>query len=198
MPTAYVGPYSPEFNERKFKELVLYLAVKSRDDLRFGRTKLNKLLWACDFWAYGQLGESITGATYKNREFGPAPNEFVPVTERMEQDKDLAWEPVVYGGLKQQRAVALRQPDLQKAKFRPDEVAIIDELITVLSPATGRAVSRWTHDMRGWLHTKIGEVIPYESVFLGDSKLPPEVLAFARQRVEERHLEWEKEAANNR
>ncbi len=193
-----VSPYSPTFNEQKFRHLVLYVAVRSREDPKFGRTKLNKLLWACDFWAYGELGHSITGATYKNREFGPAPNEFTPVTERMVSERQLVWETVVYGGLEQKRAVALVKPDLAGAKFTPEEVAIVDELIRVLSLATGGAVSRWTHDMRGWLHTKTGEVIPYESVFLGDSELPPEVLAFAKKRVEERHEEWEKEAAGNR
>ena len=204
MPTArlaagrYAGPYTPRFNERKFRELVLYVAARSREDKRFGKTKLNKLLWACDFFAYGQLGESITGATYKNRDFGPAPHEFVPVTNKMESDKELVWEPVTWGGQTQQRAVALRSPDLQGANFTPDEVGIIDEMLNVLTPAGARGVTRWTHDMRGWLHTKQGDVIPYESVFVGDSPLPPEVLAFAKQRVEERRAEWEKEAAGAR
>lgn len=194
----YAGPYSPQFDEHKFRELTLYFATKSRNDQRFGKTKLNKLLWASDFWSYGMLGRSITGATYKNREFGPAPNQFAPVTDRMVEEKELAWETVAVGGLQQKRAVALRAPDLHAAGITAEEIAIVDELIEALSPATGRSVSRWTHAMRGWLHTRTGEVIPYESVFLGDDNLPPEVLAFAKQRVEERHEAWEREAAPHR
>ena len=48
-------------DDRKMKELILYLAARSEDDPRFSSTKLNKLLFYCDFTAYRQLGRSITG-----------------------------------------------------------------------------------------------------------------------------------------
>jgi hypothetical protein len=38
-------------DDRKMKELILYLASKSEDDPRFSSTKLNKLLFYCDFEA---------------------------------------------------------------------------------------------------------------------------------------------------
>jgi hypothetical protein len=189
----YVGPYSPRFSESKFRELVLYVAAKSRLDPKFGITKLNKILWASDFWAYGQLGQSITRATYKNREFGPAPHEFMPVTQKMIRDQELVFETAEFHGKEQKRPVALRKPDLNG--FTAEEIAVVDETLEALSDATAAGVSRWTHNMRGWLHTTVGEAIPYESVFLGDDKLSPELLAFATQRVAERHLDWEREAA---
>src|SRR5262245_55681451 len=48
-----------EFSSKKFKELVLYLALQSRADKQFGMVKLNKLLYLCDFEAYRVLGHSI-------------------------------------------------------------------------------------------------------------------------------------------
>jgi hypothetical protein len=40
-----------EFDGQKFKELILYLSDRSGDDADFGSTKLNKLLFFCDFRA---------------------------------------------------------------------------------------------------------------------------------------------------
>jgi hypothetical protein len=45
------------FDKEKFKELVLYLAEKCETDPSFGVTKLNKLLYYCDFVAYSELGK---------------------------------------------------------------------------------------------------------------------------------------------
>ena len=53
-----------KFNREKFKELILYICEKSKDDIHFDMKKLGVILWKCDFKAYAELGESLTGATY--------------------------------------------------------------------------------------------------------------------------------------
>jgi hypothetical protein len=60
-------------DDRKMKELVLYLTAKSKGDPQFSAAKLNKLLFYCDFTAYRQLGRSITGFSYQRMPSGPAP-----------------------------------------------------------------------------------------------------------------------------
>jgi len=62
-------------NEKKFQELMLYIASRSADDQKFGATKLNKILFYADFQAYLSLGKSITGAEYQRLGNGPAPRE---------------------------------------------------------------------------------------------------------------------------
>lgn len=47
---------SAQTDDRKMKELILYLASRSEEDPRFSATKLNKLLFYCDFTAYRRLG----------------------------------------------------------------------------------------------------------------------------------------------
>ena len=71
------------FDSQKFKQLILYLAERSGDDPGFAATKLNKLMYFCDFEAYRQLGRSITGARYQKLPWGPAAVEFLPLQDEL-------------------------------------------------------------------------------------------------------------------
>lgn len=62
-------PYSGE----RFRALAHYLASSSQEGPAVGGKKLADLLFHCDFLAYEQLGDSITGATYAKRPDGPYP-----------------------------------------------------------------------------------------------------------------------------
>ena len=74
-------------DDAKMKELILYLAAKSEKDPRFSSTKLNKLLFYCDFAAFRQLGKPITGHSYQKLQFGPAPKAMLPVLDKMKDEK---------------------------------------------------------------------------------------------------------------
>ena len=50
-----------QFSRSRFRELILYCALKSETHRFFGATKLNKCLFYADFLAYRALGSSITG-----------------------------------------------------------------------------------------------------------------------------------------
>ena len=65
----------------KFKELILYVCEKSATDPNFGATKLNKILFLSDFWAYAYCGRPITGVEYMKLRFGPAPEGVRPTVE---------------------------------------------------------------------------------------------------------------------
>ena len=74
-------------DEQKLRELILLIARSSERDEHFGATKLNKILFYSDFWAYRKLGRSITGEVYRKLEHGPAPKRLLPVVRRMEKDR---------------------------------------------------------------------------------------------------------------
>ena len=57
-------PYKPKLNVRKFRELILYICKKSRNDPNFGMEKLKMLLYSIDMQNYADTGKSMTGATY--------------------------------------------------------------------------------------------------------------------------------------
>src|SRR5690349_19736644 len=117
----------PDFDRRKFKELVLYIASKSAGDEQFGSTKLNKLLYNIDFRAYLTLGRPITGARYQHQPQGPTARALLPVQEEMYDYGEARIEVRDYYGREQNRLVALREPMV--AAFTADELAIIDDEI---------------------------------------------------------------------
>src|SRR5689334_7237140 len=168
-------------DDSKMKELILYLAAKSEPDPRFSSTKLNKLLFYCDFGAYRQLGQSITGHSYRKLQFGPAPKAMLPIVERMKGDGDCAEIERDHFGHAQRRVVALRPPDV--ALFSAEELRLADRIVEELWESNAAEVSDLSHDFIGWKAAAYNEIIPYETVFVGDPGLPvsEEEVEFCRQ-----------------
>jgi hypothetical protein len=167
-------------NESKFRELVLYVAEKCADDLSFGATKLNKILFYADFRAYAILGRPITGAEYQKLEYGPAPRRLIPIRDRMVKAGELATQEIrLPSGISQKRPVNLRLPDL--SLFTAEEISIVDDVIRELRGQGAETVSTRSHEMVGWIVAKLGETIPYETVFVSNEPLSQEEIARGRE-----------------
>lgn len=157
------------YQPQKMEELLLYVADASKDDPSFGKTKLNKILYFIDFYAYGQLGSPVTGATYQHRPFGPVPQEIVSARAA------LIWNGAaeVVGqdrfGYAQHRLVPSRKSDI--SVFSSAEVSLIDDVLAALRDKSGVEVSEMSHQEIGWRITSDAEVIPYESVFISNRPL---------------------------
>lgn len=170
-----------QVDDQKMKELILYLAAKSEQDPRFSATKLNKLLFYCDFAAYRQLGRPITGHSYQKLQFGPAPKAMLPILEQMKQDGEAVEVEREHFGFRQKRLMALRPPRV--AVFTAEELYLAEQMVADLWESTARQVSDLSHDFIGWKVANLNEVIPYETVFVGDPALPlsDDEIAFCRQ-----------------
>ena len=175
---------SIDFNEEKFKELILYIARECVEDVFFGATKLNKILFFSDFIAYATTGKPITGAEYVAIEHGPAPRRLVPIREEMIMDGDVKTE----RRGSQERVIAVAP---RTYEFPSEERAIIDTVIDWLRFKDAAAVSELTHKLLAWqaawaesLMTGKNTVIPYNTAFVSN-QIPPqeaveEVLELAR------------------
>lgn len=155
------------FDAERFAELVLYISKKTEGDPDFGRTKLAKVLFYSDFTAYGEDGDSLTGATYEKWPHGPFPRE-LPATEqrlagamraRVERLERL--EP--RGEFDPNRLFALAEPD--KALFEGWELYLVDTWISRIAKATAQRISDLSHDHPGWILVGEKEAIPYHSHF---------------------------------
>jgi Antitoxin SocA-like, Panacea domain len=155
---------APTFDRAKFIELVLYVSERSETDPKFGETKLNKLLYYMDFLAYRELGKPITGARYQKLKWGPAAKALKPIQGEMEAEHQLHIRPGFRGPHPQFKPIALRQPDLER--FTPDEIAFIDQIIQDFWDLDANQVSHRSHEDVGWKLARIGEDIPYETVFV--------------------------------
>ena len=155
-----------EASDRKLKELILYVALKSQQDPNFGATKLNKILFYADFNAYVRLGKSITGQDYQALAQGPAPRRMLPLCEQMESAKDIALQEAPRASYTQKRTIALRDPDL--SHFSAKQIALVDDVILELWLGTAQVVSDLSHEFLGWKLAEEGETIPYDVALLSN------------------------------
>lgn len=144
----------------KFKELILHIAMKSQDDVKFGATKLNKLLFYSDFLYYKFYGTSITGQRYQKLDNGPAPIQLMPIFTEMQTHREAAWQDTRYFGKRQRRAIALRPPKYDS--FSAQEIAFVDDLIEKCKPFSAKDISELSHLFIGWKLANNGEEIPYQ------------------------------------
>ena len=161
-----------KFDRTKFKELILLIARECEDHNYFGATKLNKILFFCDFKSFAELGNPITGAEYVALEHGPVPRHLVHVRDELKRTGDIS---MVSRG-NQQRIVARRNPRWEL--FSPAEQFVIHEVIRELEDDDAESVSELSHKFVGWQAARAEQqvtgrspTIPYESLFVSNE--PP-------------------------
>lgn len=167
------------FNQQKFRELVLHIAKKSVDDPWFGAVKLNKILYYADFIAYRKLGHSITGATYRKLNEGPAPREMLAIRKLMLDVNEIEIEHRQYFSGIQQRIIPLRDPN--KKILSLEERSIVNETISELWSMNARQVSDYSHMEIGWKAARSGEEIPYETAWLSSEPIPQDAEEYWRE-----------------
>ncbi|MBJ7612870.1 MAG: hypothetical protein DLM71_04930 [Chloroflexi bacterium] len=153
-------------DDRKLRELILYIAERSLDDPHMGSLKLNKLLFKSDFGAYLHLGAPITGHPYFKLPLGPAPRHLVDVRNGMIRDGILRIDKEDVGAeTPMDRYVPLRSADT--SLFSGEQLGFVDGVLEALSNTSGTAASEETHLHMGWKLASAEENIPYETAFLG-------------------------------
>ncbi len=163
----------------KFREAVVYIADKCREDRKFGAVKLNKILYYSDFRAYRSLRQSITGAEYQHLREGPAPRELLEVRESLIEDGSIELQQRMYYNREQHSITATREPDL--TVFCQDELDIIDEVIEDLRDMNGSEVSELSHQEIGWQVTKESETIPFRTAWISAQPLSPEQIDLGKE-----------------
>ena len=149
-----------EFNEEKFKILVLYICSKC-DPKELGSTKLNKVLWYSDMISYLSFQKPITGEVYVKRQFGPVPKHILAIIDKMESEGQIVTRDAVVFGYGKKEYIALEKPDL--ASFTADEISMVDDLIEIICKGhTAKEISETSHDGI-WELAEMGEEIPYHA-----------------------------------
>ena len=154
------------YDERKLKELILYVADRCEADPTFGAVKLNKILFYADFLAFASTGKPITGVGYEKMQLGPVPSALQQASASLIAEGDLARQRKDRFGRTQVRFVALRAPDL--SLFTGAEIALVDEVVAALKGVNAAEVSDLSHLEHGWQLASLREFIPYETVFLSN------------------------------
>lgn len=165
-------------DDRKLRELILYIADRAMEDPHMGALKLNKVLFHIDFGAYLHLGAPITGHPYFKLREGPAPRHLVDVRETLLADGSARMKKEDVGMAHPlDRIVPLRKADL--TMFSRRQIRFADSVMSELATSSGTAVSDETHLLVGWNLARMYETIPYETAFLG--RATPEDIARGRE-----------------
>ena len=155
----------PRLDRQRFEVLILYIAHRRRDDVRFGRTKMAKVLFYSDFSVYQDQGVPLTGATYIRMPFGPFPKALDDAEEAL-GDRGLATlEYDVSGEYDEKRIIVEDKPDM--SAFEDWQIFTVDAWIEQVASETATGISEISHHHPGWiLAGKIGVEIPYETAIL--------------------------------
>jgi hypothetical protein len=160
---------------QRLRELIVYIADKSKNDPNFGATKLNKILYHSDFRAYERFGVPLTGAEYFRLPKGPAPRQMIPVRRELIKEGVIRLDKIDLGAqYEQHRVIALRKAVLDH--FTADEIALVDEVVNELWSQNAAEVSDASHDVR-WRTLEHKDPIPYEFAFLSNDPVTEEDIA---------------------
>jgi hypothetical protein len=155
--------------QKRLREMILYIAKKCNDAPRWGKTKLNKILWRADFTAYLDRGVPVTGRAYQRLSRGPAPIEMAPLLGDMLNDRLIKLERVHFDNdAVEERIIAMS--DAQLGSFSPSDLRFVDEAIQFYWDDTANSVSKDSHGV-AWKTRSDGDALPYESALLSDEKL---------------------------
>lgn len=157
------------YDERKFTEMVVYVARRLEGDRAGGATKLNKALFFADFAHMRRTGRPISGAEYQRLANGPAPRRLLPVRQALAARGDVEVVTESFLGYEQHRLVAHREADT--TLFTPDELASLDRVLDDLAHLTARQVSDLSHEEAGWQLCADGETIGYEMALIARRQL---------------------------
>jgi len=153
----------PQKNLDKFREILIYILNKVGSKPNIGETVIYKLLYFIDFDFYEKYEEQLIGATYIKNHYGPTPQEFRKVVEKMIGDKDIVKVQNNYFNYPQTKYLPLRKADLSGLKA--NEAELINAVLNKLSEMNANQISEYSHNDVPWLTTARGEIIEYESVF---------------------------------
>jgi len=150
----------------RLRQAILYVCQKSAETSRFGRIKLNKILWKSDFDAYAERGRPVTGRNYQRLPLGPAPREMLPLYREMLLSGLIKEKMIDFGDkVVERRPIAVKAANLDR--FDKDDISYLDSAISYYWDKTGRETSDDSHGA-AWKSRNDGDSMPYESSLLSD------------------------------
>jgi len=149
-----------EYDLDKLKNMILYL-VKRLDGEFI--TKLNKLLWYCDFLHFKETSVSITGAQYVRLQYGPVPNGYDFITDMMQRERLLDKEEIVFDteeDIVGEKLTVLVEPD--ESMFSEKEIEVMNFITDTFHNHTATKIKNKSHQETAYTKSEDGEIISYE------------------------------------
>ena len=152
-----------KISEKKYKEVILYLAEKLGGEIK-GKKKLAKLLYFVDFDFYEKFQKSLTGDVYKALPMGPFPITMEKVLADMANEKKITIK------FEKERAdynptEIYRAKEKNKGSFSKEEQQILDRVVLKYGHLSGKQLEDLTHAEAPYIGTAPNQEIAYELAF---------------------------------
>ena len=149
-----------EYDLEKLKNMILYL-VKRLDGVL--KTKLNKLLWYCDFRHFKETSVSITGSQYVHLPYGPVPNNHALIIANMMHEHLLDKNEIPFDetrGVLGEQLTALVEPD--ESIFSEQEIKVMNFVADTFHEYTSTRIKDMSHQEAAYAKSEDGDIISYE------------------------------------
>ncbi|HEX8803322.1 MAG TPA: type II toxin-antitoxin system antitoxin SocA domain-containing protein [Acidimicrobiales bacterium] len=157
------------YDERKFRELVLYVAERLRHDTAGGTTKQVDALYFAEFAHVRRTGRPISGAEYHRLGRAPVPRRLLPVRRELLESGDAELVRVEFLGHEQRRLQPRRAAD--RSVLADDEVATVEAVLGDLAPLSGRQVGELAQEEPAWRLCSDGETIPHAAALIAQRQV---------------------------
>jgi hypothetical protein len=153
----------------RLRQLILYVSLRCEKAPRFGKIKLNKIIWKADFNSFAKRKMPVTGRAYQKIELGPAPKEMKPLLDEMEHIGLIDYQNTDFGDdIVEMRPIAKVPPNL--AYFSKDDLSFVEEAIFYYWEKTGMETSDGSHGI-AWKSRRLNETMHYELSYLSDERI---------------------------
>jgi len=149
-----------EYDLEKFKNMVLYLA-KLLDGIL--KTKLNKLLWYCDFLSFKETSVSITGTRYIPLPYGPVPDNYELIITTMLREGLLEKNEIAFdtkGDIVGEQFTPLAES--QESIFSEQEIKVMKFVADKFREYTSTRIADMSHQETAYKKCQDQDVISYE------------------------------------
>jgi len=150
-----------EYDLEKLKNMILYFSKRLDGVLK---TKLNKLLWYCDFLHFKQTSVSITGAQYVRLPLGPVPDNYELIFANMIHEGLLSESEIPYqtkdGEKFGEEYTALVEPD--ESLFSEKEIQVMDFIVDTFREDTSTSIKEKAHKEAAYKKYEDRDIISYK------------------------------------
>jgi hypothetical protein len=158
------------YPESRLRQAIMYVAWLTREDEKFGSTKLNKALFWADFRSYFHHGRAVTQERYQALEDGPTLVAMKPTLGVMCAAGEVQLVRPPAGEIGEHRVIPRAYKRPATPLLDAQDLEQLEAGVTRVRSLTAEQVSLSSHDFPGWGHAWLqgsGTPIPYESVFWG-------------------------------
>lgn len=160
-PTAFTGYKTPDFE--KLSNMTIFFA----EHLKPHKTVLNKLLFYADFGHYKNYAASITGCRYAAIPYGPVPDKFNSLFDKMRSDCLVDVEYKEYqNGLLGEKYIPNPEFTFDESLFESTELDVMEKVKEQFKGKSTKAVVEISHRETAWLENHEDKsLINYDHAF---------------------------------